>query len=815
MDRIDRFAERVTTGLTVGHIAGIIAAAIVIARIFCPTAITYILAGLLRDTESASTWTVASASLQTSLWPTILRTDSHGNGGRVRTTIKIAVKSMPTLALITTIAGVVTPLGLREEFALLAERGATFSYIKDDSPYGMATSPRGVLDFTRLCSQGPGGPMSGPRACPYSDSVVEWKENSTGIYYNIPDTYNTSVPSILREVYSSGTQDGSTVSNFFDIEWRRLTTKRNELTDGFKPYAVGNYKQLDSFILDNEFKVMEGLVVDARMGGIGFRNHTIPEGLDHGATWTEDLLFIEPDTACVNTNLTFTFQISTNFSDDGGIKQLRLIDKGGFSRLNQTYPQIDHPNAQTNPDLYSRAYKAAWINNAYTMIYMNITNPRDNATGLEPFSYMNSKPGDEFIMESQGGDGYTALSLSTDFGNYLHMPMFNSSFDENPGNYSNPYNVSNRDFTAASVLCGGAGNIDLANLTNIYVGCGLLRGAPSRTDGGPSALQEDGSEWESPLHACAATVRATIKTVTFSINGTDSLDSLKVEKIEPKQYASENDYPLWGLEDLGDYDLKDIDLIWGLISQEYESRENLTTVRQRYFHIPGYSTNAASLSGAESSNLPAADFAQTTMNTVIDLSGKSWPFDLLGTASMAIFRRWQTLSPDPEKAAQVINLMWTDLAASAVVGTKGSLGGMNTGDQPANLRVRPVGRRITYDLLYGIPAFVLVALISFITLISLINTCFRKASIRRLRRRIGQLSVGRVFTTFLYPENSTLTMPSGEWRNANGEKTITVRTIAERGNGEGYYQYTRNASSSPGVERHGLVNMQKPSYSQL
>ncbi|RXG41775.1 hypothetical protein VDGE_30527 [Verticillium dahliae] len=89
------------------------------------------------------------------------------------------------------------------------------------------------------------------------------------------------------------------------------------------------------------------------------------------------------------------------------------------------------------------------------------------------------------------------------------------------------------------------------------------------------------------------------------------------------------------------------------------------------------------------------------------------------------------------------------------------------------------------------------------------------ASIGRLRRRIGQLSVGRVFTTFLYPENSTLTMPSGEWRNGNGEKTITVRTIAERGNGEGYYQYTRNASSSPGVERHGLVNMQKPSYSQL
>lgn len=720
---------------------------------------------------------------------------------------------MPIVALITAIAGVVTPLGLREEFTLLSERGATFSYIRDDSAYGMATSPRGVLDFTRLCFQGPSPVMSGPRACPYSNSDVEWEESKGGISYNVT-SYNTSVPGILREVYSSGTEDASTVSNFFDIEWRRLTTKRNELTDGFKPYAVGNYRQLDSFILDNELKIIEGLVVDSQIGGIGFRNHTIPQGLDLGATWTEDLLFIEPDTACVNTNLTFTFQISTNTSDEGGIKNLRLVDNGGFSRLNQTYPQFDHPNAQTNPDLYSRAYKAAWINNAYTMMYMNITNPRDNASNLEPFSYMNSKPGDEFIIESNILDGYTALGLSSEFGSYLHIPFFNSSFDENPGNYSNPYNVTTQDFKSASILCGGAGNGDSANLTNIYVGCSLLRGAPSRTDGGPAALQEDGSEWKSPLHACAATVRATIKTVTFSVNGTESLDNLKVEKIEPKHYASDKDHPLWGIEDLGDYKLKDINLIWGLISPEYESRENVTAVRQRSFHIPGYSTDGSGLSiGVMTDNLPAANFAQRTMNQVIDLGGSGdWPFDLLGTASMAIFRRWQTLSPDPEKAAEVLNLMWTDLAASAVVGTKGSLGRMNSGDQPASLRVQPFGRRIAYDLRYGVPAFVLASFIVLITLISLINTCFRKAGIRRLRVRIGQLSVGRVFTTFLYPENSTLTMSPSKWRRANGDKPITVRTIAERGSGEGYHQYDRGASASPGVERHGLINVQKAGY---
>ncbi|MBE3047859.1 hypothetical protein IMZ48_36190 [Candidatus Bathyarchaeota archaeon] len=46
--------------------------------------------------------------------------------------------------------------------------------------------------------------------------------------------------------------------------------------------AVGQYWQLDSFILQDEYKVLGGLVIDAKMGGIGFRNHTLPTGLSRG-----------------------------------------------------------------------------------------------------------------------------------------------------------------------------------------------------------------------------------------------------------------------------------------------------------------------------------------------------------------------------------------------------------------------------------------------------------------------------------------------------------------------------------------------------
>jgi hypothetical protein len=42
--------------LTVGYVAGMIALGVVAAQIWCPTALTFVLAGQLRSTESATTW---------------------------------------------------------------------------------------------------------------------------------------------------------------------------------------------------------------------------------------------------------------------------------------------------------------------------------------------------------------------------------------------------------------------------------------------------------------------------------------------------------------------------------------------------------------------------------------------------------------------------------------------------------------------------------------------------------------------------------------------------------------------------------------
>ena len=110
-------------------------------------------------------------------------------------------------------------------------------------------------------------------------------------------------------------------------------------------------------------------MVDTQTGGIAFRNHTVPLGLNYGATWTEDLLWIQPETACVDTNISVEFQIpyETTYGD---FQNISLVDNGGFANLVTEYPRVDVYNAQSVPNLRNRAYKAAWMANAYSKSFL-------------------------------------------------------------------------------------------------------------------------------------------------------------------------------------------------------------------------------------------------------------------------------------------------------------------------------------------------------------------------------------------------------------------------------------------------------------
>ncbi|KAJ4197286.1 hypothetical protein NW759_016336 [Fusarium solani] len=760
--------------LTVGYVAGFIALAIAVAQFWLPTIIVFCVAGILRDRESAATWTVASRTLLSSYWPAILCSDSSRTHA-VRRPIVLTTTALPVVVVLSAVAGIVTPLGLYDVMEPRRPEPGHFQYVPDTSGFGAGTSPRGMHDFSRFCTW-----EYGPAPCPYSNDTIIYSWNGTTHSSSMPRGISSKVAPLVKEIYSSGTKRSrTTVANYFDIEWRQITTREDRDIDNGTAFPIGMFRQLDSLILEETVKPIEGLIVDAKHGGVGFRNHTVPADLPSGASWEEDILFIEPVSTCVDTNLTLDFTFTADLPNS--IKDYVLTDRGGFVNLNKTYPYYDREDPQANIDLWGRAYKAAYINNAYTMMYLNVTNPNNSTYGNKSFSYMNSEIGKTFPMPA-GFSDHLSMSLIS-YGEYV--PSGTDLTEEDLPKYPNPFNVTRSDIASlATLLCSGAGYSDTANISNIYVGCSLLRGVPKRVDNGPPAIFERLSRWSSPLYSCAAAVRATIKTVSFTINGTSSINDMLIKSVLDKEYPN-HDYPLWGVEDSG-LSLGGISPVWGLVSSAYEKFPNISLVRQPSLYLTGYSGVVAGSFSSNSSiqNMPGSDFPILAMNTVLDSFGISdydWPFDLTGRTSISVFTRWQNLSSTSGGAGTILNLLWTDIAASAVVGTKGVLGEGNRGlgNDTATVHVKPTGRRIKYHYAFGIPAFVLLAIMTLTTLMALFAVARRTSSIGVIRQRMQQLSVGRVLTTLFYPESSTLTMSAAEWSKMSASKEINMGEFPE------------------------------------
>ncbi len=360
--------------------------------------------------------------------------------------VQFLVMGKTILIFLIALAGIITPLGLYDTFESSDSTVPTFVYAPDTSLFGLATPPRSPLPFNRICYW-IDHIVTAPGPCPYStnDLEVSWNGSSYNLQY--PNGYNTTMTPIVSQIYSSGTLvNPTTVSNFFDIQWRQYSAT----TGGFgnmkynngSRYIVGKYRSIQNLFLDGDFHLVEGLIADTLNGGVGFRNHTIPSGLPHGASWVEDILFIEPETSCVNTNLTLEYTAADyDASSTNPISNLTLVDRGGFVSLNQTYPWYDHDNAQNNPDLQARAYKAAYLHNAWSMAYLNITsiNP--------PFRYVNSALGKRYPL---AGGSSTSIFLTPGISDYVPSWLLyeasGTSFSGFNISYPNPFNVTFSNF---------------------------------------------------------------------------------------------------------------------------------------------------------------------------------------------------------------------------------------------------------------------------------------------------------------------------------------------------------------------------------
>ena len=233
------------------------------------------------------------------------------------------------------IAGVVTPLGLYTGIVAEDISRRDFEYVQDPGPFGYATPGRSPLGFCRRC-----GSLV-PILCPGSTTPYILERNFSVGNITMPQGYDGHIPPERFEFFGSGiNRNSNTISGVWDIEWRKYNYRQDKnqdipMNNGSK-YVTGGYQNFDTTVLADEIQLIEGLIVDSKNRGIGFRNHTLPMDAGIGAEWSEDILFTEPETICVPNNITLGFTIADSDTDDQRISNLRITDRGGFYKMGKS-----------------------------------------------------------------------------------------------------------------------------------------------------------------------------------------------------------------------------------------------------------------------------------------------------------------------------------------------------------------------------------------------------------------------------------------------------------------------------------------------
>ena len=229
-----------------------------------------------------------------------------------------------------------TPLGLYEEVTSDGSSMLPFIYAEDSGPFGYAKVPRSDRGFNRRCG---GGNL--PYPCPGVNDAYDRIDDPNGtITVSMDDGWDGRIPQDRFDYLQSGlNRDSDTISSLWDIEWRNYRYDQETYEDTLlymngSKYVIGSYRPFDSMLLNGGFHIIDGLIVDSDTGAIGFRNHSVPVVPNNGSVgWTEDLLFVEPESVCIPNNLTLQFTIGDlanhNFSD------VQLIDNGGFANLGE------------------------------------------------------------------------------------------------------------------------------------------------------------------------------------------------------------------------------------------------------------------------------------------------------------------------------------------------------------------------------------------------------------------------------------------------------------------------------------------------
>jgi hypothetical protein len=322
---------------------------------------------------------------------------------------------------------------------------------------------------------------------------------------------------------------------------------------------------------------------------------------------------------------------------------------------------------------------------------------------------------------------------------------------------------------------------------------------------------EVGTEWTTPMYSCASAIRVLVKTVSFSFNqttsGAQSLDGLSVVDIKPKDYPDPSNYPTWALENgtRKKWLPGSVRPLWGLVAAEDHDYQNISYVRSPHLWLSGETADINV--GRIHQNLPAVDFPFTALHHAYEVkTGRNSLTslhinDFSGSQNLPLYNLWKNLSSTPGDSARIINLVWTDIAANAVVGTKGwipspPVNGLTKratidGEAVVAVPITIYARTVQYNLKYAIPGIIVLAIFACAVLSSAVILLLGRTSPGTLKTYLNRLSPGRIMTAFLLrerglaEENSRVITPTStsQWLQRSGRTEIDISSGAPRATG--------------------------------
>ncbi|KAG0637153.1 hypothetical protein HOY80DRAFT_1085658 [Tuber brumale] len=132
-----------------------------------------------------------------------------------------------------------------------------------------------------------------------------------------------------------------------------------------------------------------------------------------------------------------------------------------------------------------------------------------------------------------------------------------------------------------------------------------------------------------------------------------------------------------------------------------------------------------------------------------------------------------------DSAPLIPNLIWTNIAANSLVGTKSVFSAYSVGEGDKNptdgmLAVDTYGKIITYDLLFAIPGLTILEMWVTSLFIALLMLVASRVSLAVVRELVNHASTGRLVTNLLYPKTCEQSAPTKAWVRDTGKKKIGI-----------------------------------------